>query len=213
MSDNPYHERVIALSALFQACKVVEVLAKTGSAKEDLIEPLYQGVFALNPDTTEDVYGGVRALRPGMQLLWEILTGDRSLQHRDCIRYVLGVMHLQKKLAREEDMMAIIRNRLEHSERHSAHFDEELEIARLSRVLAGIYQDTASKLSYRIKVTGAMSHLQNTDVADRIRALLLSAIRSAMLWRQLGGNRWQMLFSKGKIQKALAHHLQHTTPT
>ena len=34
-------------------------------------------------------------------------------------------------------------------------------------------------------------------------ALLLAAVRSAMLWRQLGGNQWQFLFARGAMGQAL----------
>ena len=33
--------------------------------------------------------------------------------------------------------------------------------------------------------------------------LLLAGIRSARLWRQLGGHRWQLVFSRRKLLKAL----------
>ena len=46
-----------------------------------------------------------------------------------------------------------------------------------------------------------MQFLQNPRNAERIRALLLAGIRSATLWRQLGGNRWQLFFSRRKILK------------
>lgn len=44
-----------------------------------------------------------------------------------------------------------------------------------------------------------MRHLQDSRNADKVRALLLAGIRSAMLWRQLGGRRWQLLFSRRKL--------------
>jgi high frequency lysogenization protein len=48
-----------------------------------------------------------------------------------------------------------------------------------------------------------MRHLQQSDNAAKIRALLLAGIRSARLWRQLGGHRWQMIFSRRKMLDAL----------
>jgi len=44
-----------------------------------------------------------------------------------------------------------------------------------------------------------MRYLQQSTNAARIRALLLAGIRSARLWRQLGGHRWQLLFSRRKL--------------
>ncbi|RLA21365.1 MAG: lysogenization regulator HflD, partial [Gammaproteobacteria bacterium] len=34
---------------------------------------------------------------------------------------------------------------------------------------------------------------------NKIRALLLSGIRAALLWRQCGGSRWKIIFQRKKI--------------
>ena len=68
---------------------------------------------------------------------------------------------------------------------------------------ASLYQDTISTFRQRIQVQGDMRHLQQPNNAAKIRALLLTGIRSARLWRQLGGHRWQMVFSRSKLLKEL----------
>jgi high frequency lysogenization protein len=52
----------------------------------------------------------------------------------------------------------------------------------------------------RIHVKGVPEHLRKQDVADKIRALLLSGIRSALLWQQLGGRRWHLFVYKKRIR-------------
>jgi high frequency lysogenization protein len=42
-----------------------------------------------------------------------------------------------------------------------------------------------------------------TSNASKIRALLLAGIRAARLWRQLGGHRWQLVFSRRKLLNEL----------
>ena len=69
----------------------------------------------------------------------------------------------------------------------------------LCHSVSGIYQDTLSKLKFRIKVTGSAQNLENTDNADIIRALLLAGIRSAFLWHQLGGRRWKLLLQRKQL--------------
>jgi high frequency lysogenization protein len=76
--------------------------------------------------------------------------------------------------------------------------------------LAGIYSDTISKLEPRIIVRGNPLYLQNSDNQDRVRALLLAGIRSAMLWHQTGGNRWQILFGRSKLLDAARAYLRPT---
>ena len=63
----------------------------------------------------------------------------------------------------------------------------------------GLYEDTLSTFRHRIQVHGDMRNLQQSGNAAKIRALLLAGIRSARLWRQLGGYRWQMVFSRRKL--------------
>jgi high frequency lysogenization protein len=52
---------------------------------------------------------------------------------------------------------------------------------------------------------GARRHAQPAATEQRleIRALLLAGIRSARLWRQLGGHRWQLVISRRKLLKEL----------
>lgn len=40
-----------------------------------------------------------------------------------------------------------------------------------------------------------------------IRALLLAAVRSAVLWRQLGGSYWDFLFSRKAMIEAVDRQL------
>jgi high frequency lysogenization protein len=62
-----------------------------------------------------------------------------------------------------------------------------------------LYQDTLSTLSFRVQVTGNVQHLKTPANADKIRALLLAGVRSAMLWKQLGGKRWQLILQRRQI--------------
>ncbi len=48
-------------------------------------------------------------------------------------------------------------------------------------------------------MTGSTLYLQQLAMHHRIRACLLAGIRSAVLWRQVGGTKWQVLFSRRKI--------------
>ena len=67
--------------------------------------------------------------------------------------------------------------------------------------LATLYQDTISRLAHRIQVEGQMDYLQNEYVANRVRSLLLAGIRSAVLWHQLGGRRWRLIFYRKRVQE------------
>ena len=78
------------------------------------------------------------------------------------------------------------------------------DIRGLSSNISAIYQDTLSTLSYRIKVTGSAQHLNNPQVADLVRAVLMCGIRAAFLWRQLGGSRLKLMWQRGAIRDTAA---------
>lgn len=65
--------------------------------------------------------------------------------------------------------------------------------------LAAIYSDIISPLGTKIHVVGMQDYLVRPDIQHKIRASLLAGIRAAILWQQVGGSRWQFLFSRKKI--------------
>jgi len=67
--------------------------------------------------------------------------------------------------------------------------------------LAYGYQQTLSQLKPRVMVSGEQRYLSEQRNSDRIRALLLAGVRSALLWRQAGGVRWKLLFVRSSLQR------------
>lgn len=94
-------------------------------------------------------------------------------------------------------MLNKISEGIEKTQGQIEHFGSEH--ANIYASLGGLYSDTISQLNPRIMVSGEPNVLNNTDNANKIRTLLLSSIRSAVLWQQLGGSRWQLLFKRKKI--------------
>ena len=60
-----------------------------------------------------------------------------------------------------------------------------------------------STFRFRIQVTGDVRHLQNPLVVHKIRAILLAGIRSALLWRQVGGKRWHFIVYRKKLLETI----------
>lgn len=194
----PLVEQVIALAGVAQATRLVDQAARTGSADPQALETAIRSLFEFNPANTEAVYGSLDQLKPGLESLRDLLgqPGDSSAQAM--ARYLSGLLYLERKLSSQPDVLTIIRNRLEHVSFKAEHFSDDP--ASLIASIAGLYQDTISKFRFRIHVNGNPSHLQNEANANLIRALLLSGIRSAILWRQVGGRRWKLLLQKSAIQ-------------
>ncbi|MET0377743.1 MAG: high frequency lysogenization protein HflD [Spongiibacteraceae bacterium] len=192
--------RTLALAGVVQAAYLVDRLARTGQCDTAAFNATIHSLFEFDPDTPEAVFGGAHHLQLGLRILREILSGAAGEEYRPSIRYALGALHLQKKLERRKDMQATIHTRLQHAAKKLDHFTSDIND--ISSSVASIYQDTISHFRYRVQVTGSLQQLQNTNNADRIRALLLAAIRSAVLWRQIGGRRWQLMVHRKAIAQA-----------
>ena len=191
----------MALAGVLQAATQVEQLAKTGYLKTDEFETAIKSLFITDPADTLDVYSGdIAGLQTGLEKLEELLAHYKRAPSTDIFRYGLGVMHIEKRLNRKQKVLSIIAERLERAQLQTDHFGFTHD--NLIRNIADIYSDTISKFQYRIQVTGNYNYMQQDRVANQVRTLLLAAIRSAILWRQLGGSRWQFLFYRKHIIEA-----------
>jgi high frequency lysogenization protein len=106
-------------------------------------------------------------------------------------------MALERKLAGRRDAMAQLGDRLQMLERQLDHY--ELLDEQMISNLASVYLDVISPIGPRIQVTGTPAMLQQTTTQHKVRALLLSGIRSAVLWRQVGGKRRHLVFGRKKM--------------
>jgi high frequency lysogenization protein len=132
-----------------------------------------------------------------------LLDGSETSQYRATVRYAMSIVYLEAKLSKQQDLLEIIHTRLQHAAIKKTHFSPNIN--EMAHSIAAIYQDTVSTFNYRIQVNGSAQQLQDPANADMIRALLLAAIRSAVLWRQSGGKRWHFLFSRKRLGSALAN--------
>jgi high frequency lysogenization protein len=68
-------------------------------------------------------------------------------------------------------------------------------------------------LTPRIMVRGEPRLLADPSIASQIRALLLAGLRATVLWRQCGGTRLQLLWSRRPILEQARLLLQTTQDT
>ena len=176
-------EQLIALGGVFQAAVLVDRIARTGQASEANIGCMLGSLLVRDPKDTLEVFGGDDLnLRDGYRALAGALERDPSSLQREPLRYAIG-------------------NRLPQIQSQAEHFGLVHENVIASS--GALYQDTLSTLRQRIQVHGDMRFLQQASNASKIRALLLAGIRAARLWRQLGGHRWQLVFSRRKLLNEL----------
>ena len=205
---NQTREQLIALGAVFESAFLVDKIAKSGQINEAQLSCMLGSLLVRDPQSTLDVYGGDDLnLRDGYRALLSALERDPSTLQRDSLRYALALLGLERKLAKRDDMLQIMGSRLDQIQQQVQHFG--LVHDNVIASCGSLYQDTLSTFSQRIQVQGDMRHLQQPSNAAKIRALLLAGIRAARLWRQLGGHRWQLVFSRRKLLNELQSMLRN----
>ena len=212
-------EQAIAMAAIFQAAHLVDQIARQGSCSNSSFEVSIASLFEMNPHTTEDIFGGKQQLKinlnDGFNSIQQIIDKKENVYSPMVMRYALSLITLERKLAKNSDYLNTISERLDELAKKADYFwlnnhrdDEPTDASRFthSSVLAGIdalYQETISNFNFRIQVQGDPRNLQNNENAARIRALLLAGIRAAILWRQVGGQRWHLIFFRSRVGDAL----------
>jgi len=190
-------DRVLALAGLLQALMAVRQIAHDGRADADLVQPCLDSVFRLDAENVEAVYGSAQLLRPGLECLLRQING----QGRDLAlsRMAATVLQLERQLLRQPRMLEALRVGIEAAERQREHFGGEH--SSVSQRLADLYADTLSQLKPRVMVQGNPLQLAQSGVVAQIRAALLAAVRSAVLWRQLGGSYWDFALRRGAMSR------------
>ena len=193
------HSRVFALAGVLQSLKVVRQIAETGHADAALELCALDSVFRLDAPNTVAVYGGAARMRTGLALLREYLTHSNS--DPALPKLGMAVLQLERRFVADGGMSERVRRGIaalaDKAERQgSAHPDVIAQLGQL-------YADTISQLRPKVIVQGNPHYLQQTDIVAEIRALLLAALRSAVLWRQMGGTPWDFAFSRGAMMRAI----------
>jgi high frequency lysogenization protein len=194
----------LALAGMYQSAKLVRDIARQGLIDQEPFEASLNSILKIDASSVEDVYGESVDLKVGLQTLCKQL-GSGTKRTLEITHYVLGMMILERKLMKKNEMLDKIQTGIEATK-------AKTEILALSdpeiiKDLATLYTDTLSQFNFRIKVNGERRFLDNPNNADKIRTLLLAGIRSGVLWRQMGGNRLHLIFSRKKMVKIAQAYL------
>jgi high frequency lysogenization protein len=206
-------ERSLALAGVFQSAALVRDLARTGKTEKLAFDTSIQSIYTVDVNTVEQVYGGsINGLRLGLQELVNLLAYTKVRQDRELTRYLMGLMHLERKLIRSPEVKNNLSRRIKHAISQANYFASSPQL--IINGLADIYVATLGALSFRLHVVGKGQYLMHADTVSKIRAALLAGVRSAVLWRQLGGARWQLFLMRHQlmgISKKLLSRLNNST--
>jgi high frequency lysogenization protein len=188
-------DQCIAFAAMCQAAVQVHRVAHGLATSSADVDPLIRAVFETSPNSTEAVYGSTAALRSGVLSAQQILTKP-SADLVSAMRYVMSLLDIEGRLRKRPDLAQTLRTAIDQMPRKDA---SDATFSSLST----LYQRTISTLDRRVHVTGSPDVLQRTDVAAKIRSLLLAGVRSAWLWHQAGGRRWHLLLRRSALRNTL----------
>jgi high frequency lysogenization protein len=191
-------DRALALAGLLQAIKLVQQMANNGQAETRPLAACISSLFRFDADDAEAVYGGARQLESGLRrLIAQIEGGDRDTAQT---RIAMNVLHLERRFLASPDTVEAVQRGLMEIKRQS----EQLEPTHptvLSR-LGELYSEQISPLGPKVLVQGNPVYLAQPQVVAEVRATLLAGLRSAVLWRQVGGSYWDFLFSRRAMVEA-----------
>jgi len=191
-------ERTLALAGMIQALHQVRRIADTGQSDAAVVQTALDSVFRLDADTPQEVYGSVAELAPGLRLLRDYF--NKEAKDDGLARLALSVLQLERRFVAEPETVNAVATGIAGAS-SAAETSGATHPDVLSQ-LGSLYADTISHLRPRVMVQGNPHYLGQPAVVAEIRAILLAAVRSAVLWRQLGGSFWDFLFSRRAMADA-----------
>lgn len=133
--------RAMALAACAQAVSLVQKIARQGSCDMDDFYAVVKGVLVTNPQVPADVYAGGN-LDTGYRLVIELLGDTSSRKDPELTRYLIGLLALERRLAKRRDVLALMGERIEQVKRQVSHYGIEDE--KVLNNLADIYVELIS---------------------------------------------------------------------
>ena len=190
-------DRYLALAGVFQATELVRQAACHGTWSGYAATACLDSLFRLEADSAEAIYGGPQRMRLGVETLLAVLQGES--RHTESLRYAVGLLQIEKRFRRAARLQEQVGGRLQEIAQQGAEFEQHEREDLQAREISELYTETISHLSPRIVVNGKPQYLQNERTVNWVRTLLLAGLRSATLWRQLGGGRFELMFGRKNI--------------
>jgi len=195
---NHIKEQTLTLAAICQVAYWVQKLSRSGQIDEPALSVLLESITMTSPDNTLAVYGGdLSNLKVGLNSLINHLGNKSTTKDPELTRYVVSLLALERRLTKQNKKMTLLGERIEQTNRQLEHYDITSDT--LIASFASIYSDVISPLGTPIQVAGEPEILKQTINQHKIRSLLLAGIRATVLWRQVGGKRRSILFSRSKM--------------
>ncbi len=166
-------ERSLALAGVFQSAALVRDLARTGKTEKLAFDTSIQSIYTIDVNTVEQVYGGtISGLRLGLQELVNLLAYTKLKQDRELTRYLIGLLHLERKLIRSPETKNNLSRRIKHAISQANYFASSPHL--IINSLADIYVTTLGALPFRLHVIGQGKYLAHAETSQQNTCCLIS---------------------------------------
>lgn len=201
-------DQTTALAATIQFLKQVRDIALGKDIDAQTLLIPVNAIFATSPASAVDVYSGLKNIQEGLYLFSkDILKNTGDPESVEIIRMFLMIIHLEKKASKDSNLLNGIAVGIKRSKSQAEYFDSKVH----DSVIAGLgdlYSKTISTLSPRIMIRGDSEKLKDPKSIATIRMLLMAAIRSAILWKQCGGSKLKIIFSRKRYVETATYLLE-----
>ncbi len=190
-------ERTLALAGIFQATELVRQAANHGTWSGYAASSCLHSLFQLESDSIAEIYGGIARMKLGVETTLAVLQGDS--RYTESLRYAVSLLQIEKKFRKSRKFQETVGSRLADIASQGIELEQHEREDLQAHEISKLYTDTVSKLTPRIIVSGRPQYLKSERTVDWVRTLLMAGLRSATLWNQLGGGRFELMFGRKKI--------------
>ncbi|MFN7097681.1 MAG: high frequency lysogenization protein HflD [Gammaproteobacteria bacterium] len=193
---------VLAFAGIQQTAVLIQQLVSTGRCDEQAFNASINSLYAIDSPDVPTIFGGKSGVRLGLTSLKNMFNMKaQTIFEKQVARHVIGMIHVERHLYRDAAMQNSLLKKIRYAQNQAEFFNPTHPNVIAS--LAKIYEDTVGKLTFKIGIIGKRDILSNPDIMQKVRALLLAGIRSAVLWQQVGGNRWQLIWNRRRYRNAI----------
>lgn len=195
---NKLENQTLALAGILQSAALVDQLASKGICHSECSGASLSSIVNTSSNVI-DIFDSKAELSVGMSTLKAVLS-QKTKSIQTITFYALSLINLEKKLMKNPALLDTITAEINTFNKQT--FFEITHANSIAR-LGELYKSTLGGLNPRIMVKGEQLYLSNNRTANHIRALLLSGIRAASLWKSQGGKTWHLFIYKRKILKTI----------
>lgn len=192
-------ERTLALAGIMQSCTLVNHIARGRWVDPQIVDIAIDSIFVKNPDHVLSVYQDKMShLEFGLRRMTTFFPKPERQNDGELASYLFGSILLARLLQQDKMRMQQLGTALEavHAKKLA---DPSLDRDDICTELAQLYVEYIGSFKKRINLVGSKEILQDPVEVNRLRALLLSAIRAAVLWNQVGGRIWHLWWKRPQI--------------